>query len=147
MPFTARSLNKSRMVGHRFQCAYIQATTKEIKESTKKIPPAKQIAATNTITTTTQTTVRTKRRENTQKQREPYEVAVTMYLLTPNNELEKTIANMHAREITKRCQDISDAETVEKPKLNGNKITNGIQRLQCNSLEDAKIPQYHDKLQ
>jgi len=46
---------------------------------------------------------------------------------------------MHARQITQRCQDVIDTETVEKPKLNGiNKITNGI-RLQCKSPEDATI--------
>jgi len=141
----AASLEKTRTVSDRLQC--IERDIREIKAVTKEIPPAKtwaQIAATNTISPTASTTkavqatIRAKRRElheTLRKHRQPYEVTLT----TAVNETKQTLTDMRACEITKRCQDIINAETTAKPTLNGiNKITNGI-RLQCKSPEDAQI--------
>jgi hypothetical protein len=118
-----------------------KATVMEIKDATKEIPQSAktwaQITATNGNNNDT-TTAQAKRRELNEvlrKQREPCQAALT----TTNDETTKTLTDMHAREITKRCQDTIDAETTQKPKLNGiNKIANGI-RLQCKSPEDAQI--------
>src|SRR5271170_5044643 len=73
--------------------------------------------------------------ETLRKQREPYQVTLT----TTDKESQKTITDMRPYQINKRCQDIINTETDEKPKLNGiSKITNGI-RLQCKSPEDVHI--------
>ena len=114
---------------------------KEIKEATTNSEKSwAQIAATNTTTAsaTTKAAIQAKRRdlqETLRKQREPYQVTLT----TTDKESQKTITDMHPYQINKRCQDIINTETDEKPKLNGiSKITNGI-RLQCKSPEDANI--------
>ena len=124
--------------------AITEATTtsfKEIKEATTNSEKSwEQIAATNTTTAsaTTKAAIQAKRRdlqETLRKQREPYQVTLT----TTDKESQKTITDMHPYQINKRCQDIINIETEEKPKLNGiSKITNGI-RLQCKSPEDANI--------
>jgi hypothetical protein len=89
--------------------------------------------ATNQSTTATTTTADA-RRQRLRKQREPYEVT----LIDPNDKT-KTIANLSGTEITRRCQDIINTETEDKPKLNGIvKTANGI-RLNCETPEDAKL--------
>ena len=111
----------------------------EIKDTTTNVENTwAQITATNAATTTTKSTTQAKWREHNEalkKQCEPYQLALT----TTNNEARETLGDMHAREITKCCQNLIDTTTTETPKLNRmNKITNGI-RLQCKSPEDAQI--------
>jgi hypothetical protein len=120
----------------------IKANTTEIKANTEN-PPAKnwaQIASTHQHphhqpSTSTKALNAAKRKEHIRKQHEPYEVA----LVTVNDKTKKSIANMDGSTITQRCQDLINAETQTKPKINGiTKTANGI-RLTCETPNDAEL--------